>query len=201
MTTTYVKNNPGGVTPYLEGRTISTSAGAGDADKIPSTNTSGVLDLTITNGKVGNSGTGDANKLVARGSDGKIDPSDMPLGVTPEVLNVVASEALASGAAVQLWNSSGVLKVRNADASNGKPADGFVPAAVSSGGTAAVYFEGMNAALSGRTFGAVQYLSATTPGAWTETEPTGAGNLKQILGKATSATAATFEPRDALTLS
>jgi hypothetical protein len=173
---------------------LTTSAGAADADRLPALNATGVLDLTITNGIVTSAGAGSANKLTALDNTGRLDQSVMPVGVVPETSSIVASEALADGDFVNVWNNSGVFNVRKADGSTtGKEAHGFVLAAVASAGTALVYFEGSNTHLTGLTAGD-QYLSATTAGKSTATPPSGSGQVIQQLGVATSATSIKFAP-------
>jgi hypothetical protein len=156
----FIKNNAGTLT---EESTVATSAGAGDAGKIPG------LD-----------------------GAGRLDNSFMPTGIGADTASITASEALSAGDLVNVWNSTGA-KVRKADASvAGKEAHGFVLAAVSSSATATVYFEATNNQVTGLTPG-VQYLSASTPGAATGTAPSGSGNVVQRVGFATSATALNFQ--------
>ncbi|WP_280413479.1 hypothetical protein [Nocardia asiatica] len=124
----YLYNNAGTIT---EKAAIQTSAGAGDAGKIPA------LDAA-----------------------GKLDTSMMPTGIAADTASVTTSEALAAGDLVNIWNSTGA-KARKADATvAGKEAHGFVLSAVSSGAAATVYFEGTNSGVTGLTPG-VQYLSTT----------------------------------------
>lgn len=105
-------------------------------------------------------GAGDAGKIPALDAAGKLDTSMMPTGIAADTASITASEALAAGDLVNIHNSSGA-KVRKADAStSGKEAHGFVIASVLNGGTATVYFEGSNAQVTGLTPG-VQYLSTT----------------------------------------
>jgi hypothetical protein len=132
-------------------------------------------------------GAGNAGNIPALDSTGRIDSSMMPVGLGADTAAITASEALAAGDFVNVWNSTGA-KVRKADASTaGKEAHGFVLSAVSSSGTATVYFEGSNTQVTGATAG-VQYLSATTPGGFTSTAPGGSGQTVQRLGFATSTT-------------
>lgn len=146
-----------------EHTTITTSAGAADAGKIPS------LDDT-----------------------GHWHPSLLPTGVGADTDPIVASEALAASDLVNVWNSSGVAKARKADATvQGKEAHGFVLSAVASGASATVNFEGTITGLTGLTPG-VQYLS-TTPGTCAAASPTGSGNVSQRVGFAVSATAMNFQ--------
>lgn len=171
-----------------------TSAGAGDADRLPALNISGVLDLTITNGATSSAGAGSSGKLAALDNTGRIDQTMMPVGVVPETSSVVASEALADGDFVNVWNNGGVFNVRKADGSTvGKEAHGFVLAAYLSAASALVYFEGSNTHVTGAVAGD-QYLSATTAGKFTATPPSGSGQVIQQLGVATSATSIKFAP-------
>jgi hypothetical protein len=140
-------------------------------------------------------GAGDAGKIPAVDSTGRLDSSFMPVGTAPEVISVVASEALSAGNFVNIWNNAGTLNVRKADATAvGKEANGFVLAAVSSSATATVFSaSNMNTQLTGLTVGAVYYLD-TTAGGVTTTAPSATGNLVQRLGRANSTTALVFQP-------
>lgn len=219
-TTTYLKQVSGILT---ETRTVDTSAGAGDSAKIPNLNTSGILDDTIINasatssaskvvkmngsgiiapailnGTASSAGAGDAAKVVQLDGSGKIDSTMMPVGVGAETVTATATEAIAAGDLVNLHNSSG-LKVRKADASNGREAHGFVLAAISNTASGSVYVEGTNTGVTSRTPGATQYLSATA-GATTETPPSTAGQILQVVGYATGTSQFTFERELPITL-
>jgi hypothetical protein len=138
---------------------ISTSAGAGDAAKIPQTDGSGRLDSSL-----------------------------MPVGFGAETKSITASEALSAGDFVNVHSSTG-LKVRKADASSpSKQAHGFVLAAVSSGAAATVYYGNLNTAVSGLTVGDEVYLSGTTAGGVTATPPSTAGHIVQRIGVVTATT-------------
>lgn len=133
--------------------------------------------------QVGGSGAY-AGQIPATDAGGKLDVSFMPTGVAPEVVTMVASEALSSGNWVNIYNNAGTRNCRKADASNDytKQAHGFVTAAVASSGTATVYLEGINSAViptDGTTAGDV-FLS--TAGACTLAAPTTAGYWNQLLG-------------------
>ena len=163
----YLYVNAGTVT---EKTTIQTSAGAGDAGKIPATD-----------------------------STGKLDTSFMPVGIAADTASITASEALAAGDYVNVYNSSGA-KCRKADAStSGKEAHGFVLSAVSQNNSATVYFEGSNTQVTGMTPGVV-FLSATTPGLGTSTAPSSTGNVVQRIGFATSATCVNFQSMSPIVL-
>jgi hypothetical protein len=194
-----------------------TSAGAGDAAKVPLLNASGILDSTIVNSKTTSAGAGDsgklaalnasgilddtiinatvtssANKIAKLDASGKLDSTVMPTGVGADTASITASEALAAGDLVNVWNNAGTANVRKADGSvSGKEAHGFVLAAFASAASATVYFESTNTQCTGLTPG-VQFLSAATAGKPTSTAPTGTGKVNQVVGFAISATAMNF---------
>lgn len=213
-TTKYIKNNAGILT---EEAALTTSAGAGDSNKVPALNASGVLDSTIVNSKTASAGAGDAGKIAALNSSGilddtiinaattgankvvkldgtgKLDSTVLPTGVGADTVSVVSSENLAAGDLVNIYNNGGTANCRKADGSTtGKEAHGFVLAATTSPASATVYFEGTNTQMTGMTAGR-QYLSATTAGRTVATAPTAAGQVVQIVGFATSATAINFQ--------
>lgn len=139
------------------------------------------------------SGAGDAGKIVATGADGRLDTTVMPVGIGADTQSIVASENLAAGDFVNVWNDGGTAKVRKADASTasaGKRADGFVLAGVTSGDSATVYFEGRNTQLSGLTPGTTYALSHSAPGGVVAlaSATTTAGHILQVVGRAVSAT-------------
>lgn len=143
-------------------------------------------------------GAGDAGKVVALNSAGLLDETMMPPGVVADTKTITASEALAAGDLVNVFNSSGV-KVRKADAStSNKEAHGYVLAAVLISATATVYFEGNNNQITGATPGDL-FLS-TTPGLTTSTAPSGSGNVVQRVGFATAATSMNFQSNDPIVL-
>lgn len=138
-------------------------------------------------------GAGDAGKIPALDSSGRLDTSMMPVGIGADTSSLTASENLAAGDFVNVYNDTGTAKVRKADASAaGKYAHGFVLDAVTSGNAATVYFEGPNTQVTGATPGEV-FLSATTAGGFTSTAPTGTGKVVQKIGVATAATNINFE--------
>lgn len=138
------------------------------------------------------SGAGDAGKIVSLDSNGLLDISTMPVGVGAEVTVAPSSENLTAGNFVNTYNNT-VINVRKADATtNAKPAQGFVLANVTSPANATVYgISNKNTAQSSMTVGARQYL-ATTAGARTETAPSSAANIVQYLGIALTATTLVF---------
>lgn len=194
-TTKFIKNSSGNL---AEEAALTTSVGAADAQKIPALNAAGILDLSIVNGKNTSAGAGDAGKLAALDGSGRLDNSMMPVGIGADTASIQASENLAAGDFVNVWNSSGA-RVRKADAATaGKEAHGFVLSAVISGANATVYFEGTNTAVTGLTPGTV--FLAITAGVATGTAPSATGNIVQRLGVATSATSVNFEPQQHVVL-
>mgnify|MGYP001636526236 CR=1 FL=1 len=145
-------------------------------------------------------GAGDANKIVALDSTGRLSSSMMPTGFAADTKLLPAAEGLAAGALINVFDDGGTISVRNADATGGiaKQCSGFVKDAYSVGDPATVFFEGINPALSGLTPGRV-YLSATA-GQVTMAPPSGVGVLSQQVGWAISATELSFEPQDGVVL-
>lgn len=137
-------------------------------------------------------GASDAGKIPALDSTGKLDSSMMPNGVGANTQILTASEALSNGSFVNIWNDSGTAKVRLADNSNAREADGYVLAAVSSGASATVYpLDGVNSSLSGMTPGTKYYLGTAGGVTSTPLDETSSGNankISQYLGKSKSAT-------------
>jgi hypothetical protein len=111
-------------------------------------------------------------------------------GGTPslETIMVVASEDIADGDFVNIWNSGGARRVRPALAANAnKPAQGFATAAALAGATAIVALRGANTHIPGGTFvvsdlGKNAFLSETLPGKATSTRPVGTNQIVQVLG-------------------
>lgn len=183
--------------------TIAASTGAPDAEKVPSTNATGILDPTLLNAKNVSAGAGDADKLPMLGADGRLSTTFMPVGVAADTTSAVASEALSAGNLVNIWNDAGTPKVRKADATaEGKEVCGFVLAGVSLGGTALVYHDGRVTGLSSLTPGARYFLSAASPGGivLVASIPSAAGNVQQYVGFALSTTELCYEPDDAVTV-
>lgn len=167
----YLKNNAGVVT---EEASVQTSAGAGDAGKIPALDSAGKLDSTM-----------------------------MPTGIGADTSSIATSENIAASDIVNVHDSTGA-KVRKADASGGvaKMGIGFVLAAVTSPAAATVYKEGTITGLSGLTIGSRYYLSHSTPGGIVLAGglTTTAGHIVQYIGYAISATELVFEPSDPIVL-
>jgi hypothetical protein len=156
--------------------------------------------LTEVVGTQTSAGAANAGDIVALDDNGRLDASVMPTGVGADTAAVTASEALAAGDLVNVWDSAGAFRVRKADASGaGKEAHGFVLAAVGNGASATVHFEGRDNQVTGLTPG-VRFLSAATPGATVATAPTTGGQVVQRVGAAVSATELNFEPHQPIVL-
>lgn len=139
---------------------------------------------------VASTGASDAGKIVATGDDGRLDDSLMPVGIGADTKIVTASEALAAGDYVNIYDNAGTANCRKASAADAtKPAHGFVLDNVTSGDPATIHFEGANTALTGLTAGLTYVLSAATPGAVVNLvgAPAADGNILQVLGVATAA--------------
>lgn len=148
---------------------------------------------TEVEGLVSSAGAGDAGKIPALDSAGRLDTSVLPAGIGQNVSLLTASENLVAGDWVNIFDDAGTAKVRKADNSNARRAHGFVRAAFSSAATATVYGAGeLNDQLSSLTLGAEYFLD--TAGGETTTTPTAPGSIVQGLGVAESATAIRFAP-------
>lgn len=192
-----------------EREAVDESAGAGDAGELVALGADGVLDDSIINAgltgpeivlKTGpdgliddavmNAGLTGPDIVVKTGPTGRLDMAIMPVGLGIDITVLEASENLAAGNVVNVHYDGGAFKVRRADASNNRPADGFVQDAFAVGEMAAVYREGTNAGVSG--LAGPRVFLATTPGQATTTAPTGAGVIQQQIGSPNSATSFYF---------
>ena len=151
--------------------------------------------LTETPAISTSAGVGDANKIVETNGTGKLDITLMPTGIGAETSTILASENLAAGDLVEVFNNAGTANVRKADASNGRLAKGFVLAPVTTGNNATVYFEGGVTGLTGLIPGTKLFLSAAVAGTVAAVAPTVAGQTVQQVGYATSTTSFTFSPQ------
>lgn len=139
-------------------------------------------------------GSGSENKIPSLDSSGLLDVTMLPSGVGPDSASIVSSENITAGDFVNIYDNAGTPTVRKAIADGtGKTADGFVLVSTTSPASATVYFEGRNTAKSGLTGGTKYWLSASVAGATTATAPSGSGNEVQLLGKAYTASAMTTE--------
>lgn len=143
-------------------------------------------------------GPADAGRIPKLDGSGRLDLTLMPIGLGPDAKTMVASEAIA---ARDLVNVTATGQIRKADASNDRPANGFVIASVANGASGTVFFEGIITGFSGLTPGARYFLSDAVAGTITATAVTlGAGKISQEIGVAISATEMSFEPQTAYLL-
>lgn len=139
-------------------------------------------------------GAGDAGKIPALGATGRLNENMMPAGISAETQVCKAgSGGLAENDVVYIHLVTVTLTADKADATDAtKRAQGYVKAAVSEGDDATVFLDGELPG-SGLTPGAKYYLT-TTPGTVSVTAPSGSGNMVQCVGEAVSATAIKFDP-------
>ncbi len=153
--------------------------------------------LIQVEGTTSSTGVAEAGKIIALDANGKIDSSMLPSGFGDDTKTFPASEDLAAGDFVNIFDDAGTTKIRKADPSsaNQRVAHGFVKAIVLSGNNGTVYFEGMNDALSGLTPGAEYCLDPSTPGVANlcSSITFASGDIVQRVGNAVSATEINFE--------
>lgn len=109
---------------------------------------------------------------------------------------VQASETINYGSAVNVFNSAGTLKARNADATNNtKPCHGFntTVGGIPNGSFGEVILQcGMLTGVSGLTLGTRYFLFAGAGGLVSASPAVGAGNIEQAVGWAIDTTALLF---------
>lgn len=139
-------------------------------------------------------GVTDANKIVATDATGKIASTLLPAGVGGEATaNLLASEAIAAGDFVNIFDNAGVATIRKADASNNRPANGFCLSAIANAATGVVNLRGENNACTGIVSGINYFLSSTNAGKPTGIAPSANGNIVQTLGYGLRTTSVIFE--------
>jgi len=157
---------------FVEDQAISTSAGAGDAGKVPALDEAGLINQDM-----------------------------MPLGVGPESKGFVTSEALGDNVLVNVHDDAGTPKIRLATSAKGATgpyrAHGYVKTGGDLAATVLVYFES-NMVGAGMAPGAEQYLGVD--GVLTETPTVNIGDIVQEVGIAISATEMTFEAQQPVTV-
>jgi len=156
--------------------------------------------LAEVEGTTTSAGSGSAGKIVALNSSGNVDITMLPPGVGATTKLAATSENLTAGDLVNLYNDSGTIKARKADASNGRRAHGFVLSGVTSPNNATVYLDGTITGLTSLTPGAAYYLSGATAGAIVSTAPSTSGYISQEVGVALSTTELNFEEQQPITL-
>jgi hypothetical protein len=139
---------------------------------------------------VTSAGAGDAGKVPALDASGKLDASFMPTGIGANTVVVPTSENLSAGDFVNLYSAAGTLTARKADNSNNREAWGYVTASVTSPANATVQrLNTVNASRTGLTAGAEYWLGVAGGVISTPLDPVAdVGKTSQYLGIAKSAT-------------
>lgn len=152
--------------------------------------------LTEVEGTTSGGTVGDAGKIVALDGSGLLNANMMPSGMGVEVQSLtVVTDTLVAGDFVNITTNG----VRKADASNNRPAHGFVLTGASPAALINVYSPSQaNNGLTTLTMGTTYFLGAN--GAVTSVAPTGSGYCSQIVGVANSATTIVFTPSTPITL-
>lgn len=139
-------------------------------------------------------GGADVDKIARLDGAGKFDITMMPAGIGEDSISLATFEDLSAGDWVNVFDDSGTVKLRKADATTvGKDATGFVKVASTAPAVNTIVFEGVNAANAGLTLGVTYWLS-TTAGGETTTAPSASGNIVQKVGRSLSLTEIAFEP-------
>lgn len=154
--------------------------------------------ITEVVGVVSSAGAGNDGDVPVLDAAGRLDTSVMPVGISADTYTANSTEVIAAGAFVYI--TSGGLVANASAASGGNAARGFCNAGAASGAPTTVFFEGRNTGVTGKTVGARQYLSDSTPGQTVETAPSGAGKKVQLVGYAVSATSIDAEIDDYIVL-
>jgi hypothetical protein len=162
------------------------------------TNNAGALTEVAATQTTG--GAVDAGKIPALDAAGRLAVGMMPVGIGADTATLMGSEALSAGDYVNIWSNGGMnFAARKADATvAGKEAHGFVLAATGVGAGVVVYFEATNTAVTAQNPGVV-YLQ-TTAGLGGSAVPSGAGNIAQRIGFATSLTSVNFQSNPPIVL-
>jgi len=111
---------------------------------------------------------------------------------TPDIVTMTGGGAVAVRDAVYV-DGSGKVQKANAAAIGTMPAIGFALEVLALDSSGKVQIDGIVSGFTGLTPGAPVFVDATTPGAVTQTPPTGVGKVVQIIGHAFSATEVEIE--------
>ena len=131
----------------------------------------------VKEAKQSSAGAGDAGKVVALDSLGKISQSMLAGSGIEEI---VCSEDISAGNCLNIWDDAGTRKVRLADASNSRPCHGFARTSATSGSDVTVDKDG-SLSITGVGLGEILFLS-TTAGAITSTAPSLSTEIIQPVG-------------------
>lgn len=160
--------------------------------------------LTLENGKrimqeaaTTSAGAANAGDIIALDSSGLIDPSLLPVD---GVKNIEVGETVSAGDFVEIYDDAGTTKIRPADNSNGREANGFVKVGGAVASSVNVFFDGSNSSLTGLTAGARHYLSTAGDVTSTPLDPATETGLHQFLGVAASSTELCVQIEDCITI-
>ena len=174
---------------FSETSSVSQSAGAGDAGKVVALNTSGKIDDTVTSRPLSNTSSADAMPILD--ANGKLDLGMFNLGAGDVSAEVYCQGGFAAGDLVNIYYTGGNFIARKADASAGVPAHGFVKSAYGDAATATVYFEGiLTLPVNSVAAGATSTAYLGSTGLTTMTPPSTAGHISQVIGTAVNYTSA-----------
>lgn len=139
-------------------------------------------------------GAGDAGKIPALDANGRLAENMMPPGVSAETQVCKAGVGgVTANDVVYIHLVTVTLTADKADATDAtKRAQGYVKDTTNAGDDVTVYLDGELPG-SALTPGAKYYLT-TTPGTVSVTAPSASGNMVQCVGEAISATEIKFEP-------
>lgn len=139
-------------------------------------------------------GGANANKVPALDSNGQLAESMMPSGIGADTAVVPTSENLSANDIVNLYNNSGTITARKADAGTNKyQAHGYVKASTTSPANATVYLDGTCPATFAATDAGKPVFLSDTAGTTTVTPVSGTGKIHQIIGYVTATTGFDFE--------
>lgn len=153
--------------------------------------TSGLVaeESTVTAG-----GGANANKIPALDSNGQLAESMMPSGIGADTVVVPTSENLSANEMVNLYNNSGAITARKADAGTNKyQANGYVKASTTSPANATIFLDGTCPGTFAATDAGKPVFLSDTAGTTTLTPVSGSGKLHQLIGYVTSTTGFDFE--------
>jgi len=147
-------------------------------------------------------GAADSGKIPGLDATGKLDISFLPSGIGANNVPATASEAIAAGKFINLFDNAGALGMRLADNSNNREAHGYVTVAVTSGAAGTAYrLNTVNGNLTGLTPGASYWLGTAGGVINAPLDPaTQTGKTDQFLGIAKSATELVTSELDAVLL-
>lgn len=144
-------------------------------------------------------GAGDASKMIQTDSNGLLDASLMPSGITADQITANANGTISAKDLVYMEAAGTIARASGAAAGN--QAMGWATSSVTTGQPVTMQLEGKISGLTGLTAGSRYYLSDVTPGGLLIAPgPSGSGKLAQYVGSALSTTVLNFEPDDAVLL-